>query len=301
MENKAQILCIGEILWDALPVGLFLGGAPLNVSCHLHQLGEEVKIISRIGDDRLGKEAIRRIEHKQLSTDLIQWDHELETGFVEVQLDKKGQAEYRFMEPVAWDNITLTEQIEQEVENAWAIVFGSLALRHKKSRETIYELLENDYILKVCDINLREPFYDRKLIEYALKVTDILKVNETELRQLIDWFDLPDKEQLAVKKISRIFNCDTVAVTKGCNGASMYHQGEWAEHTGYQAEVKDTVGSGDAFLATLLKGLRMEKDVQEILMLANATGAHVASEFGATPEYNFQDVLTLAQNAPPER
>ncbi|MCW9707891.1 carbohydrate kinase family protein [Fodinibius salsisoli] len=302
MEDETRILCIGEILWDALPMGLFLGGAPLNVSCHLQQLGEDVKMISRIGNDRLGKEAMRRITHKQLATDLIQWDQELETGFVEVQLDKKGHAEYQFMDPVAWDHIELTEQVEQEVEHAWALVFGSLALRHRKSRQTIKTLLRNDRILKVCDINLREPFYDRKSIEYALKATDILKVNETELGQLIDWFDLPQKEQLAIEKVAQIFKCETVTVTKGCKGASLYHQGQWAEHAGFQAEVKDTVGAGDAFLATLLKGLRMGKDVREVLILANASGASVASQFGATPKYSFQDIIALAQkNEVPEK
>jgi fructokinase len=297
MKDNAQILCVGEILWDALPMGLFLGGAPFNVSCHLQQVNEDVKMISRIGNDRLGKEAMRRIEHKELATDLIQWDQELETGFVEVQLDQEGHAEYEFMEPVAWDNIALTEQVEQEVASAWAVVFGSLALRHKRSRKTIYTLLENDQILKVCDINLRKPFYDRRSIEYVLKATDILKVNETELQQLRDWFSLPQEEQPAIEKIARMFHCETITVTKGRKGAWIYHQGEWAGHAGFQAEVKDTVGAGDAFLATLLKGLRMRKDIREVLKLANASGAWVASQFGATPEYSFQDVIALAEGS----
>jgi fructokinase len=282
---KEKILCIGEVLWDSLPAGLFLGGAPLNVSFHLHQLGEDVNIISRVGDDRLGKEALRRIGEKELPINLIQQDEKLETGIVEVQLDEEGNPDYNIIGPVAWDKIELTNQMEGAVENSWALVYGSLALRDKQSRTTIFSLLDKD-ILKVFDINLRETFYDKQIIKDSLIRADILKLNREELHKLIEWFSLPTEDKKAVKALADHFNCDTIAVTQGGEGAVLYRNEKWAEHRGFVIEVRDAVGAGDAFLAALLHGIRLENDLNEMLVFANAAGAYVASRSGATPEYS---------------
>lgn len=289
MKKQKKILCIGEVLWDSLPMGLFLGGAPLNVSFHLHQLGEEVNIISRVGNDRLGKEAIRRIGYKKLPTNLIQQDNELETGIVEVELDKEGNPDYKIIDPVAWDKIELTSEMESAVKDSWAIVYGSLALRDKKSRETIYSLLDTD-ILKVFDINLRAPFYDKQIIHDSLVKADILKLNEDELKQLIGWFSLSGEYKTAVETVAERFALSTVVVTKGAGGAILFNNGKWAEHGGFEVAVKDAVGAGDAFLAALLQGIHKEKAVEDMLVFANAAGAYVASRSGATPEYAYSDI-----------
>jgi len=289
MNNQKNILCFGEVLWDALPMGLFLGGAPLNVSIHLHLLGEHAHIISRVGNDRLGKEAIRRITAKNLSDGLIQNDEHFETGIVEVKLDHQGNPEYEIIEPVAWDNIKLTPQMEAKVEDGWALVYGSLVLRDKRSRNTIYSLLQKN-ILKVFDINLRSPFYNKQIIEDALKPADILKLNADELEQLKTWFSLSRVDRPAIRQLAERFDCSTITVTRGEEGAIIYHGGQWAEHQGFSVDVKDAVGAGDAFLAALLQGIRKEKQVDEMLTFANAAGAFVAAHDGATPEYTYKDL-----------
>ncbi|HKK46544.1 MAG TPA: carbohydrate kinase [Balneolaceae bacterium] len=294
MNKQKKISCIGEVLWDSLPMGLFLGGAPLNVSFHLGQLGEEVNIISRVGNDRLGKEVLRRIKGKGLPTDLIQQDEVLETGIVEVQLDKQGNPDYNIIEPVAWDKIEVTPEMENVVGESWAIVFGSLALRNNRSRETIYSLLDTD-ILKVFDINLRAPFYDKQIIQGSLVKADILKLNEDELNQLIDWFSLPKEYRKAVETVAERFALSFVVVTKAADGAILFNNGKWAEHGGFKVDVKDAVGAGDAFLAALLKGIRREKAIDEMLIFANAAGAYVASQSGATPEYAYGDIEELVE------
>jgi len=292
MSKQKKILCIGEVLWDSLPMGLFLGGAPLNVSFHLRQLGEEVNIISRVGDDRLGQEALRRIKGKGLPTDLIQRDGELETGIVEVQLDEQGDPDYNIIEPVAWDNIKLTSGMKTAAEECWAIVFGSLALRDSQSRQTIYSLLDND-MLKVFDINLRSPYYDKQTIENALQPADILKLNADELGQLMEWFSLSGNIKEGIKELADLFDCQSIVVTKGAEGAVLFHQGEWAEHKGFNITVKDAVGAGDAFLAALLQGIHKEIDIKDTLVFANATGAYVASHDGALPEYVYSNIEDL--------
>jgi len=292
MDDKQRILCIGEVLWDALPEGLFLGGAPLNVTYHLHQLGEKAGMISRVGNDRLGSEAVRRIRQKGLSVDLIQQDEEYETGFVEVELDDQGDPAYQIVEPVAWDYIKLTGAIREKIDEAWALVFGSLAMRNAASRSTINQLLEMD-IRRVFDINLRTPFYSRELISDALNNADILKLNIEELKQLIQWFNLTKVPKQAVTEIADHFGCGTIAVTKGSEGSMLYHQKKWAEHDGFVVEVKDAVGSGDAFLAALLRGLQKNGDIEEVLEFANATGAYVASQAGAMPDYKPGNLSSL--------
>jgi len=284
-----KIICIGEILWDALPGGLFLGGAPLNVHYHLSQLGEATQIVSRVGNDRLGREALRRIEYLQLNTELIQLDDELETGFVEVSLDESGDPEYTFAAPVAWDNIQAENAILDTLDEAWAVVFGSLVLRDQRSKTAVQQMLKED-IIKVCDINLRAPHYDKKTVEACLQAADILKLNSEELQQLITWFGLPKTDRAAIEELCKCFECSTVSVTQGSKGALLFHQGEWAQHPGYSTQVADAVGAGDAFLAALLHGLHNKLDSEEVLSLANASGAYVASCSGALPDYTIDDI-----------
>lgn len=295
-----KILCVGEILWDALPSGLFLGGAPLNVGSHLHQLGEDVAMVSRVGDDRLGNEAIRRIKQKELSTELIQRDQQFETGFVEVEVDGEGDPNYTIVEPVAWDKIELTHQIKLALDKAWAVVFGSLAQRKNKSRETIH-FIQNIDTLKVFDANLREPFYNKEIIEASIQAADILKLNEEELQKIITLFSFPATEKKAIRAIAEFFDCSTITVTKGGQGAILFHNDEWMEHRGFDIQVKDTVGAGDAFLAALLQGIRLEKKIEELLLFANAAGALTASQFGGIPEYNYNDVDQLIAKYKVER
>lgn len=171
--KKMSIICIGEILWDSVPLGLFLGGAPFNVAYHLNKLGADVKIVSCVGDDELGHEAIKRTSANGMSTDLIQINQHQKTGFVSVNLGAKGIPVYNIKKPAAWDFITSTEDLQQTLTNADVIVFGTLTQRMGTSRKTI-ESIKNLSALKVLDLNLRTPFDDKNIVYSSSKMADFL-------------------------------------------------------------------------------------------------------------------------------
>lgn len=292
MAKQNRLLCIGEVLWDALPSGLFLGGAPLNVCYHLNRLGIDAAIAGRVGDDRLGKEALRRINKLGISTELMQIDDEFETGFVEVELTSSGDPDYRIAEPVAWDRITASASLEQVIEDCWGLVFGSLAQRHAQSRSTIQQLWKHDVKL-IFDLNLREPFVDRQVVYQSLEQADIVKMNEEELSLLIDWLSLPVHPKKAVDELGNKFGGATVCVTRGAKGAMLFLNGQWYQHNGFPVEARDSVGAGDALLAVMLFGIINDKPGQQIVKLANAAGSLVARKDGATPYYTLSDLFQL--------
>jgi fructokinase len=279
---KREILCVGEVLWDALPAGLFLGGAPFNVACHLSAAGVPVAMVSRVGVDRLGEEVLRRAARYGVRTDLVQLDATLPTGFVRVTVKDSGDAEYEIVEPAAWDAIAANDDLLQRAARARAVVFGSLAQRQATSRATIERLWDNDS-LKVFDLNLRPPYEDRGVVRNSLNHADVVKVSHDELRRIATWFDLPERDQDAAAALAESFACDVVCVTRGKDGAALWRKGEWTEQPGFEVEVRDTVGAGDAFLAVLVAGLLAGKDSDALLQNANLIGAYVATQFGAVP------------------
>ncbi len=292
MSEKSKVMCIGEVLWDSLPSGLYLGGAPLNVCYHLNQLNVPATITSKVGQDRLGKEAVHRIENMGISIDLVQYDEQHETGFVGVELTQSGDPDYSILEPVAWDYIEYTDQLEQVADNTSAIVFGSLGQRNTVSRETIQKLWHGDATL-IFDVNLRKPFINREVISHSLEVADIVKLNENELNYLIEWYSLSGGPPSAVEELTEKFNCSTICITKGANGSMLFRDGLWFEHAGFPVKAKDVVGAGDAFLASLLHGIIEGKSGKEMLACANATGSLIAQKDGATPEYNMGDIKQM--------
>jgi fructokinase len=279
---SSEVLCVGEVLWDALPEGLFLGGAPFNVACHLRAAGTPVSMVSRVGNDRLGQEALRRAVRYGVGVDLVQVDDTLPTGFVSVTVDDAGIPTYEIVAPAAWDAITASDALLARAADARAIVFGSLAQRHAISRRTIERLLDSE-ALKVFDVNLRSPFEDRDIVRYSLERADVVKLSETEMRQVANWFDLRGSPRDTAARLAESFGCSVVCVTRGSKGAALWHDGTWSEHPGFTVEVKDTVGAGDAFLAVLLVGLLSGGDDGMLLQNANLIGAYVATQFGALP------------------
>lgn len=277
-----SVLCVGEVLWDALPAGLFLGGAPFNVACHLAAAGVPVSMVSRVGRDRLGEEAVHRARRFGVATDLVQVDDTLPTGFVRVELDDTGHAQYEILEPVAWDAITATTALVRAATAARAIVFGSLAQRHAVTRTTIQRLWESRCLM-VFDLNLRPPYTDRQVIERSLARANVVKVTLAEMRILSEWFRLPRGQRESARALAERFTCDVVCLTRGREGAALWREGAWFEHPGFEVEVRDTVGAGDAFLAVLLAGLLEGKDSPTLLHNANLIGAYVATQFGALP------------------
>lgn len=288
-----EILCIGEILWDALPAGLFLGGAPFNVASHLQALTEDVAFVSRVGDDLLGEEALRRVGARGLDLEPIQIDETLPTGFVRVGLDEPDEPDYEIIEPAAWDAIALTDRLHRRVDRAGALVYGSLAQRAEVSRTTIRSLCKAD-ILTVLDVNLRPPFFNKRRMEHSLRDADVVKLNDEELDQLRTWFGLPNESESAMAEIARAFECVAVCVTWGADGARLWTEGTCWHHPGYAVEVEDTVGAGDAFLAAFLSGLLAGREGKRLLDMANRLGAYVASHSGAVPAYSLASLSEVA-------
>jgi fructokinase len=187
---SSEVLCVGEVLWDALPAGLFLGGAPFNVACHLRAAGLPVAMASRVGADHLGDEVRRRAAAYDIAVDLVQVDAALPTGFVRVTLDEAGDATYDIVAPAAWDAIAPTEALLRRAADARAIVFGTLAQRHPVARATIERLWDTEALL-VFDANLRAPHDDPAVVRRSLRRADVVKVTERELSRIAAWFDLP--------------------------------------------------------------------------------------------------------------
>jgi fructokinase len=291
-----RIVCVGEILWDALPAGLFLGGAPFNVASHLHVLGEAVGVGSRVGDDVLGDEALRRLRARGLSDALVQVDDTLPTGLVRVDLTPTDDPDYEIVEPAAWDALARPDALQDHVDRAAALVFGSLAQRSTPARRTIQRLCKTDG-LRVFDVNLRPPHVDRTVVEYSLRLADVVKVNEHELTQLCGWFGLATDPEAALADLADTFACSTVCVTLGDQGARLWREGTHWHHPGHPVEVADPVGAGDAFLAAFLSGLLHGRDGEALLNLANGLGAYVAAHPGAFPDYEvstLDDILRLS-------
>jgi fructokinase len=253
---------------------------------------------SRVGKDRLGLEALRRMRWKDMSDDLIQLDEERATGFVEVTLDDDGVPEYTIVQPVAWDEITLTDALLARVENARALVFGSLAQRSATSRDTVQRLYRSDTVT-VFDVNLRPPFDSRTAVRDSLGHSDIVKLNIDELQQLSGWFGWAkgDSDE-QIRDLMDQFDCETVCVTRGADGAVLAHEDQRFEHPGSSVDVVDTVGAGDAFLATLLAGILEGWPPRTVLARANRLGAYLAGCLGATPDYDPEAVLTSVTNGP---
>ncbi len=280
--SHSQVLCVGEVLWDALPAGLFLGGAPFNVACHLRAAGLPTAMVSRVGRDVLGDEARLRLARYGVGTDLIQVDPSLPTGFVRVSVDDAGDAEYEIVEPAAWDAIAPSDALMRRAAEARALVFGSLAQRSEVTRSTIERLLETD-ALKAFDVNLRPPYDDREIVRRSLANADVVKMNDLEMERLADWFDLPRDPRELAAALAEAFACDTVCITRGSAGAALWRDGRWIEHAGFEVEVRDTVGAGDAFLAVLLAGLLNGAEDRALLQHANLIGAYVVTQLGAVP------------------
>lgn len=282
---KKIVVTIGEILWDVFPEGKKAGGSSMNVALNLHKQNINSRFVSAIGDDSDGAELLDFLATENFPTDLIQ-KNSLPTSTVTVKLDQKQQATYTINEPVAWDNILPNSTILEEAKNADAIVYCSLTCRNEQSRNTILLLLAQAK-LKIFDINLRAPFYKTEILATLLEQADILKVNDEELLIVKSAFNLTgnDNEQL-LKQLSKQFRIATICLTLGDKGAQILHEEKLYRHKGYAVKVADTVGAGDAFLATFVASYLKGFPMDTILDRACKVGAYVASKAGANPNYN---------------
>ncbi|RKR80844.1 fructokinase [Mucilaginibacter gracilis] len=284
---KKEVLCFGEVLWDVFGEEKKAGGAPMNVAMHLVQQGVNANLISRVGNDALGNELVDFLKKNKLYSDLIQRDEKLPTCQVTVKLDEKQQATYTIPKPVSWDNIREEEPLRTKIKSARVIVFGSLACRTSTSRNTLLNLFENK-MLKVFDVNLRAPHYELSTIETLAAMADVIKMNEEEANLLTGTYNEPLKDKIV--EFQKKYHCQTIIVTRGEQGAMVWHQEKFYEHPGFKIEVEDTVGAGDAFLATFIAGLLNKNPMAQILEQACGIGGYVASCRGANPVYNKAEI-----------
>lgn len=284
MEHT-PVISYGEIVWDQFPDKKVLGGAPLNVAYHLYAQKWPAGMISRIGNDSYGAEALERIECLGIPLDGIQKDAELPTGLVLVSFAANNEPSYEIVQPSAWDNIRESEVPETITHAPFHLVFGTLAQRNGVSRRTLQLLLSRAQ-QKFYDVNLRPPFDLPELVESSLHAADVVKMTREELGQLNDWFlQSQETEDAVARTLIRMFGIAVIAVTDGDKGASIYDSERAFHHPGFPVAQADPVGSGDAFFSALIIGYLTGVPLQECLIRANRLGAFVASQSGATPEY----------------
>lgn len=287
-----NIVCFGEVLWDVFPEHKIIGGAPLNVALRLKSLGNKVAMISRVGNDELGRGIINYLEKQNLPTEFIQLDSKLGTGEVGVTINEKGSASYEILWPRAWDSISISQKDIDLVKNSDIFIYGSLAGRNETTLQSLLLLL-NDASYKVFDVNLRAPYYSPEILKKLMYQADFIKFNDDELFEIGGFLgcDSASLEQ-NIFFIAECLDCSQICVTKGKHGAILLYDGELHYNSGYHITVVDTVGAGDSFLATLLTYLSTHSPKQA-LDYACAMGALVAATMGANTEIPIVNVLEM--------
>jgi fructokinase len=295
-----QILALGEVLWDLLPSGKQLGGAPANFTYQCRSLGADARLVTRVGDDALGREVLERFRLLGLPTQPVQVDPELPTGTVDVALAPDGQPRFTIREHVAWDRIEADEASLARAASADAVCFGSLSQRGERSRSAIRELVSagRPGALRLFDVNLRHPFIDRDVIAGSLTLANALKLNDQELSEMAAMFGLSADVRDSMVELADRFGLSVVALTRGAHGAVLLADGDWSDRPGLPVTVSDTIGAGDAFTAALVVGRLAGRPLEEINRHANEVAAFVCSQPGGTP--TLPDALKLPSIAPSE-
>jgi fructokinase len=280
-----KLVGIGEVLWDLLPDGRQLGGAPANFAYHARALGSEARIISRVGTDANGRDILEQLRTLGVPTDCIELDADAPTGTVGVELASDGQPRFTIHEDVAWDRITGEGAGRRAVAEADAVCFGTLAQRSETSRRAIRTLLQtaSPASLRILDVNLRQHFYSPELIAESLALANVLKVNDTELPRLAEMFRLTGDVRSQISQLVGRHPLRGVALTRGGRGSLLFADGRWSDHPGTPTKVVDTVGAGDSFTAAMTLGLLAGWDLDQVNARANEIAAYVCSFPGATP------------------
>ena len=308
---SSPIVGIGELLWDLLPSGPRLGGAPTNFSTLSARLGDYVALVSRIGQDKLGRDAMVSLEaaahgpqakgHFDLAQ--IQVSSQLPTGTVTVTIDSDHRPRYTIHSPVAWDEITFSDELLLSARTASAVCFGTLAQRCQLSRESIRAYVEatSPECVRVCDMNLRQPFCDEEILRWCLSHATVLKISDEELPEVGRLLGIPsiiaepagddvDLEltewatESACDLLAQAPQCRMVAITLGPHGSLLANREQAHRHDGFPTLVADTIGAGDAFTAGLVHAYVRQASLAQINTVSNLCGSYVASQQGATPE-----------------
>ena len=292
MKEPHLVLGIGELLWDILPDGPRLGGAPANFTVMAGRLGNHAAILSRIGRDDFGRHAVQVLDPLPADASSLQIDPVHETGRVTVSLNG-GQAEYTIHQPVAWDSMELSDEWIKLAERSDALCFGSLAQRSVESRQTIQTLAaqSSSRCIRIFDVNLRPPFYSSEVIQESLELATVVKMNDAEVPLVLTLLGMPAEEGNssaglragAERLLSEFPTLEMIAITRGGHGSLLVRREEWHEHPGFAIKVKDTIGAGDAFTAAMVHYLLRGAELPVLNEAGNRWGSWVASQAGAMP------------------
>jgi len=286
IDGRPTAVGIGELLWDLLPSGKQLGGAPFNFARHCGQLGMEAFPVSRVGGDRLGDEIISVLEDWGINSEYVSRDDEHPTGVVEVELDGDGKPAYEIREDSAWDFMSESSSLEYLASRVDVVCFGTLAQRGLSSRNAILRFLDHmrSSALRVFDVNLRQRYYSTESIEESLWRSSILKLSDEELPVLRNGFSLEGDIEDQLSQLRSRFDLNLVAYTRGSAGSLLMDDSGIDDCVGNAVESGDSIGAGDSFTATLCAGLLQGLPLARINENANKVAAYVCSQRGATPQ-----------------
>jgi fructokinase len=296
MTKPALMVGLGEVLWDLLPSGKVLGGAPANFAYMTTVLGDHGIVASRVGNDKLGREACRVMQELGLNTSYVQQDDQHETGIATVSIDSAGQPNFTIKEPVSWDFLEWTAAWKELSAQADVVCFGSLAQRFPSSAVTIGNFLRNtpSNALRICDVNLRQSFYNRDVLRRSFQHAHIVKVNEQELPQVSFLLKLGiGSEETVAKRLLRECDLRLVCITRGARGSLLVDKDRTADHRGFRVKVTDAVGAGDAFTACLAHHYLRGHSLEEISEAANRFASWVATQTGATPRITINQLQSI--------
>lgn len=285
MEKKPIVVGMGELLWDVLPTEKKAGGAPVNFAYHASQSGAEAYALSAIGNDALGDELMEQLDKNKINGDYIS-RVDYPTGTVQVELND-GIPSYTIIEGVAWDHIPLTPKSVELLKQASAVCFGTLAQRAEESLNTLQTLLSHMPAdsLRFFDINIRQHFYSKELIEQSLRLANVFKINDEELLLIRPMFGLEGTDEEVCRWFMKQFNLRYVILTAGAEYSTIYAEGESSTLPTPKVTVADTVGAGDSFSGSFVASILAGKSLREAHERAVKVAAFVCTQHGAWPTY----------------
>jgi fructokinase len=285
-DGKFVLVGLGEILWDMLPEGKQLGGAPTNFAYHAQALGGKGYVVSCVGNDEPGGEILSVVEGIGLDKQYIAVDENHPTGTVTIELDNEGKPNYVIHENVAWDFIPSNWGLMELAAKTDCVCFGSLCQRSEVSRETVRNFLgaTNERCLRIFDINLRQKFYSREIIDSMLGISNVLKLNDEELPVVTEMLGIEGDQTKVLSRLAARYGLRLIALTKGAEGSRLYTDEEDFHCEGIApGKIADTVGAGDSFTAAIAMGLLRGDGLEEINNFANRLASFVCTQNGATP------------------
>ncbi len=286
LKKRHTIFGLGEALWDILPEGKQLGGAPANFATFAGALGAQAFVVSKVGEDELGGETLGQLSQNGLETKFVFRDPEHATGRASVEVDADGIPGFVIHESAAWDYLSVNDELLAAMAKADAVCFGTLGSRHEISKEAIQTMVRAtpERVLRILDLNLRKPFYDEDAIIHGLALANVLKLNDEELEIVSTLLGLKGDELIRLEALQKRFDLKVIALTKGANGSVLLYGNEVSEHCCIETEVKDTIGAGDSFTAALTVGLLEDLPLDVIHERAARLASYVCSCQGATPK-----------------